>query len=148
MIKRTLIQALCVASVMTTTVYAKQGVNPCLNNMDNQIGTLYLCGFGGKFKVLSLDRCSLEDKDIPAIAAYLDAHPRINALDIGQNQLGDEGMAALAKNRTLAWLNVSYNDNIGDKGAAAIAQIATLTDLDMVYRILSRTELYWITQTV
>src|SRR5437016_3871621 len=99
--------------------------NSCLSTMDQSIGTLYLCGIGGQFKVLSLDRCNLIDSDLPAVTAYLQAHPRINALDLGENHLGDSGMVEVAKNSTIAWLNVSYN-NIGDAGAKSLAGMKNL----------------------
>lgn len=38
-------------------IAAKKATNPCLAEMDKEIGTLYLCGYGGKFKVLSLSLC-------------------------------------------------------------------------------------------
>ena len=116
---------------MSHSFAQERHLNPCLGMMDKEIGTLYLCGYGGKFKVLSLDRCHLKDQDLPEVAAYLAAHPRINALDLGENAITGEGLAALANNKTLAWLNVSYN-HIDDAGAIHIATISSLKNLDIV----------------
>ena len=107
-----------------------QTLNPCIQNMDKKIGTLYLCGFGGQFKVLSLERCNLKDTDIPAVLQYLNANPRINALDLSQNKLTNEAALALAKNTTLTWLNFSYNTILGS-GIAAIAGMP-LTHLELI----------------
>ena len=127
MFKKAICFVSCITALLSSPLFAKpvhtaKNINPCLTNMDNEIGILYICGYGGKFKVLSLSRCHLQDKDIQEVASYLDKNPRINALELGENNLSDAGMEALSRNKTLAWLNVSYN-HISDNGAAAIAQI-------------------------
>jgi hypothetical protein len=139
MFKKTIFNLSLISLLISTSAFANDtasrttgnNADACLEQMDQKIGTLYLCGAGGKFKVLSLERCNIEDKDIPAIASYLEKHPRINALDLGQNNLGDTGMIALSNNKTLAWINVSYN-HIGDKGAIALSKIPTLINLDII----------------
>src|SRR5690349_8647926 len=116
--RKTILLTSLISLFISAPLFANQPARShtaCIANFDDNIGTLYICGFGGKFKVLSLDRCELDDSDIPRVADYLAKHPRINALDLGQNNLTDAGMAALSTNKNLAWLNVSYNQ-IGDKG--------------------------------
>jgi len=51
-------------------------------------------------------------------------------LDVGHNQLGDEGAQILARNKTLASLNVS-NNRIGYEGAEALTQNTALTTLNV-----------------
>lgn len=116
--------------LLISNVYASE--NSCIQTMDKRIGILYLCGIGGQFKVLSLERCNVEDSDIPEVVAFLKKHPRINALDLGQDNITDKALVTLAASiKNLTWINVSYN-NIGNEGAKALASISTLTHVDMI----------------
>src|SRR3990167_6809288 len=126
--RRTALLSLLIFSVLPA--FANQR-SACVSDLDNQIGTLYLCGYGGKFKVLSLENCDLQDSDMPAVVDYLKNHPRINALDLSENNLTGKSMQMLSVIQTLAWMSASYNQ-VGDKGAIAIANMKSLTNLDLI----------------
>lgn len=116
--------------LFTSFLANAEAPNPCIQNIDKKIGTLYLCGFGGQFKVLSLERCDLKNSDIPAVVKFLTEHPRVNALDVGQNKLTNVAALKLAQVTTLAWLNFSYN-SIGGTGITALASMP-LTHLELI----------------
>jgi Leucine-rich repeat (LRR) protein len=81
---------------------------------------------------LDLSNKKLNDSDIQQLANALATNTNLTNLDVGWNQIGDEGAKALAANATLTNLDVGGNQ-IGVEGAKALAANATLTNLNVYY---------------
>jgi Ran GTPase-activating protein (RanGAP) involved in mRNA processing and transport len=81
---------------------------------------------------LNLSHKALTDADIQPLANALATNTFLTNLNVGGNQIGDEGAKALAANTTLTNLDVSRNQ-IGVEGAKALAANATLTTLKVAW---------------
>ena len=77
---------------------------------------------------LNLNKCSLTDADIQILVNTLENNINLTSLYLKENEIGDEGAKALAKNSTLIGLNLERN-KIKNKGAQALAQNTTLKRL-------------------
>ena len=82
--------------------------------------------FSSKLSTLRLGWCKLEKQGAASFAEALRYNSGITVLDLRGNNVGDEGVAALAAslsvvNETLTNLDLGYNE-IKDKGAYALAQ--------------------------
>jgi hypothetical protein len=81
------------------------------------------------FDVLNLSACGIGDTGAEALAIALENHPFcVRHLDLSNNQISDEGAAALGRALAasdnlgrLETLDLSHNKDIGDAGAKAIA---------------------------
>lgn len=78
---------------------------------------------------LDLQNQDLDDADAQALAVSLLSNPSIKALNLSANNIGDEGVIAIAEIKTLSELDLSHND-IGVEGLAALARMQ-LTSLDI-----------------
>jgi Leucine-rich repeat (LRR) protein len=81
-------------------------------------------------KRLDLNGNGLNAQDIQELVKALATNITLTTLNVGGNQIGDEGAIALSANTTLTTLSVEGNQ-IGDKGAKAIAANTTLTTLNL-----------------
>ncbi|MCA7010610.1 leucine-rich repeat domain-containing protein [Wolbachia endosymbiont of Tribolium confusum] len=79
---------------------------------------------------LSLKRCYIRDEGAEALANGNLAN--LTQLDLSFNEIGDEGVKALANLKNLTQLNLDYN-KIGDEGAKALANLKNLTQLNLDY---------------
>lgn len=127
--------------LISGSAFAGSQSNVCLQNPDEHI-------FGS---MLVLNQCDLKDRDMPQVLSLLASNPDIDSLVLeenkigpdgakiisnaniktiyfGLNPIGDEGAAALAKNKSLVLLTVE-GDGIGDKGIKALAQSKSLAFL-------------------
>jgi Ran GTPase-activating protein (RanGAP) involved in mRNA processing and transport len=82
--------------------------------------------YSGSLETLRMGWCKLEKGGGAAFGDCLRSNAALAVLDLRGNNLGDEGVAALAgalqfMNETLTQLDVGYNE-IKDKGAFALAQ--------------------------
>ncbi len=94
--------------------------------------------------VLNLSYSDIEDKDIPAIIEFLNAHPRISSLNLdGNNKLSSKGMVPLASVTTLSSLSLArtYKDcpkrvcigGLEAKDMPAFANNTSLTSLNLFF---------------
>jgi Ran GTPase-activating protein (RanGAP) involved in mRNA processing and transport len=83
-------------------------------------------------KILDLSSQKLNAQGIRQLVNALASNTTLTSLDVGNNQIGDEGAKALAANATLTSLDV-WSNQIGDEGAKALATNATLASLKVRY---------------
>lgn len=81
-----------------------------------------------KDNALDLSSCNLTAKEAPEILTYLNAHPDITTLDVDNNAYFDDGIALLAKTKTLQTLSAS-NTNLSKKGFTALSSNQSITHL-------------------
>ena len=75
--------------------------------------------------------CGLGDKGVEKLLKEMGSC-NLTELQIGSNNIEEEGAQALALNSTLTTLNL-YNNGIGDEGAKALALNSSLTTLNLNY---------------
>lgn len=105
MFKRTLLACLFTFSM---TLQAAPLPN-CMRDIDKHIGVVYDCGLGMKFRLPIFDKCQLHDKDMPALVAWLNNHPQIQAVELPDFGLTDKGAAAFSGANYIQWLNLTGN---------------------------------------
>lgn len=90
------------------------------------------------FDILDLSSCDIGDAGAEALAMALESHPLcIRHLDLSNNCISDEGLAAIAaallksngNSISLESVDLSNNKDVGDRGAAEIAKAMELGKL-------------------
>jgi Leucine-rich repeat (LRR) protein len=82
-------------------------------------------------KFLYLGSLHLTDEDIYDLVDALEKNTSIKSLDLSQNEIGNGGAIALARIKTLSFLNLGGNKDIRDEGAKALSENETLNYLDL-----------------
>lgn len=83
-----------------------------------------------KLRKLSLERCDITDKDIPAIIA---AAPGLQYLNVGGTKLTDDGLMKLARMLTLKTLRVANCRSITEAGLKRFTQVRPDCKLETQY---------------
>lgn len=117
-------------SMLSFNIYA--ALPNCMRIINQHSATLYDCGLGMKFREPSFDKCTLRDADIPSLTKWMNAHPQMQALDLGQFDLTAKGIQALANAQYVQWLNLT-DDNVGLAGITAVAKMPALNYLTIRY---------------
>lgn len=97
--------------------------NKCIDEIDHHV----ILGF-----YLDLDECVLKDSDIPTVVSFLNAHPEVDSLALGNNrELTDDATILISKVSTITRELYLSNDNVTDIGAEALGKNSVVKELSL-----------------